>query len=81
MVNIARIKMTNDKGLEDTFCIQLIPSCVSQDSNAFTSIYKEFSDTVIYTTGHELIKRDTFLHNRHAQLKLRDKIKFYASSK
>ena len=83
MMKIARIKLTNNKGLKDMFCtcIQSIPRCVSEDNNVISSIYKEFSDKLFNTIGNEFIKRDKFLNNRTAQLMLRDKLKFYASSK
>ena len=83
MMKIARIKLTNNKGLKDMFCacVQSIPQCESQDNTAVTSIYKEFSEKLFNTIANEFVKRDKFLNNRTAQLMLRDKLKFYASSK
>ena len=62
-------------------CVQSIQRCESQDNTAVTSIYKTFSEKLFYTVANEFIKRDKFLNNRTAQLMLRDKLKFYASSK
>ena len=83
MMKIARLKLTNNKGLKDMFCtcVRSIPECKSQENEIINSLYKEFSDKLFNTIANEFIKRDKFLNNRTAQLMLRDKLKFYASSK
>ena len=68
MMKIARIKLTNNKGLKDMFCacVQSIPQCESQDNTAVTSIYKEFSEKLFNTIANEFIKRDKFLNRDRA---------------